>query len=394
MKRLCKIYATLSIVLVATIGKAQTDTLKSHRSFFVEPEILGGRIVPNYQGYPPSGPRETVDINIGSSNVDDKQWAKYYNHPDIGLLFSYTLLGNPGVWGNEADVMTFISFNTTRRQKRTWHIKFGLGASYFTKHYDSVTNPTNLAIGATFTWAFRMFAYRSLYVNKNINLRLCGGYCHSSDGHTQLPNFGLNSAVLGLSMQFNTSHPDPDFVYPEKVKDSTLPIEFLQLRTGIGMHERGSPIGPVGGAKYEVYSAALSGGVILKKHLKLRTGFTYRNYEKLIDYTGQPYTYWQASNIFFSIGCEWLVGHIGMDVETGINIYKPFYYDFYKRYEGSTTTAMYFLKSAFPLRLGLNYYFIDPMKNTRCNVFFGANIDANFGQADFSELSLGYSFRF
>jgi hypothetical protein len=45
------------------------------------------------------------------------------------------------------------------------------------------------------------------------------------------------------------------------------------------------------------------------------------------------------------------------------------------------------------MRLGLNYYFINPVKNTRCNIFVGADIDANFGQADFSELSLGYSIR-
>lgn len=388
-----KVGFTFIAILYSVLSAGQADSGKLCHSFFIEPEFLAGKIAPNYEPYPPSGAKETFVLNMGESNIDNKPWAKYYNHPDVGISLAFSQLGNERVFGNEIEILPFITLNTTRRLKNTWFFKVGMGASYFTKHFDSVSNPENQAVGSSVTWAFKLFLYRSLWVTKKINLRICGGYCHSSDGHTKLPNLGLNSGLLGISAQFNQHSPNPDFLYPEKSVEQAPRDYFIQLRTGAGMHIRGNPFGPLNGPEYGVYSLALSGGIIFKQHIKVRTGFTYRDYGKLMDYTGQNYTTWQSSNLFFHLGCEFLIGHFGMDIEGGINLYKPFYHRFYQDYEGSTASTFYFLKSAFPMRLGLNYYFIDPYKNTRFNVFAGADIDANFGQADFSEINLGYSIR-
>jgi Lipid A 3-O-deacylase (PagL) len=381
----------LSFYAVFCFGQA--DSAKSHRSFYIEPELMAGMIGPNYEPYPSTGLKKTLVLNFGSTNIDDKYWAKYYNHPDIGVSLTLSDLGNQSVFGEEMDLMPYIIFNTSRKLKNSWFIKMGMGASYFTRHYDSVTNPQDLAIGSTITWAFKLFFYHSLWTTKKMTFRIGGGYCHSSDGHTQLPNLGLNSGLIGITAQFRNHPIDPNYLFPEKVTEDIPDNYFLQIREGAGFHARGSPFKPVGGPKYGVGSDAISGGVILKNHIKLRAGFTYRDYGKLLDYTDQQYTAWQSSNIFFSVGCEFLVGHIGMDIEGGINLYKPFYRQFYQTYEGSTASTFYFLKSTFPMRLGLNYYLIDPAKNTRYNVFAGADIDANFGQADFSELSLGCTVR-
>jgi hypothetical protein len=374
-----------------TIG--QSDSVKSIRSFFIEPEILSGMIGPNYEPYPPTGIKQTFVLNIGSSHVDNKVWGTYYNHPDVGISLTYSQLGNQSVFGDEIDLMPFITFNTSRRIKNAWHFKLGIGASYFTKIYNSKTDTADLAIGSEFTWAFKVFLYRDLLVTKSFDLRICGGYCHSSDGHTALPNLGLNSGLIGLSAQFNRHQPNPDFLFPERSKAKIPKTYFIQLRTGFGFHARGSPFGPDGGSTYGVGSLAVSGGIIYKNHIKVRAGLTYRDYGNLMDYTGVPYTTWQSSNIFFSLGCEFLVGHFGLDIEGGINLYKPFYTTFYKQYEGSTTSTFYYLKSIFPMRMGLNYYLIKTTRNPRFNLFVGADIDANFGQADFSEINLGYSVR-
>jgi Lipid A 3-O-deacylase (PagL) len=389
-----KIFCCLLILCSLSVSVfSQTDSLKSCHSFFIQPELLVGKIAPNYEPYPPSSLKETLVIDIGESSIDNKIWGKFYNHPDFGMSFTFSQLGNQNIFGNEIDVIPYIAINTSHRLKNTWYLKIGLGASYFTKRFDSVSNPLNSAISSNFTWAFKLFAYRTILVNKTMNLSICGGYCHSSDGHTELPNLGLNSALVGLSAQFNTHPANPDFVYPSIPAEQLPKTYFIQLRTGEGFHACGSPFKPPGGPKYGVFSTAVSGGFIVKQHIKLRAGFTYRNYGRLMDYTGESYSAWQSSNIFFSLGCEFLVGHFGLDVEGGLNLYKPFYRRFYGDYEGSTTSTFYYLKSLFPLRLGINYYLITPYKFTRCNVFIGATIDANFGQADFSELNLGYSIR-
>ncbi len=311
----------------------------------------------------------------------------------MGVAIIFSQLGNERVFGNEIDLMPFITFNTNRRIRNSWFFKVSIGASYFTRHFDTASDPQNFAIGSPVTWAFKIFFYRNLLVTKKFNLRLCGGYCHSSDGHTELPNLGLNSGLLGLSAQFNTTPPDPNYLFPEKIQEKIPKTYFITLRTGFGYHALGSPFKPVDGPTYGVGSVALSGGIIFKNHIKVRAGLTYRDYGKLMDYTGVPYSTWQSSNVFFSLGCEFLVGHIGLDVEGGINLYKPFYKTFYEEFEGSTASTFYFLKSTFPMRMGLNYYLIQTQKNPRFNVFVGADIDANFGQADFSEINLGYSIR-
>lgn len=388
-----RLFITFLATVYSVFCFAQTDSGVSCRSMYIEPQLLAGRIIPNYQQYPVSGVRQTVILDIGESNIDNMPWAQYYNHPDIGISLTFSQLGNQSVFGDEIDIIPYIAFNTTRRQKKTWYFKIGLGASYFTRHYDTLANPQNDAIGTPFTWAFRIFAYRTLLVTDRYNLFLEGGYCHSSDGHTALPNLGLNSAMIGIGAQFKQRSVKPDFIYPERKKMKIPATYFLEEQTGIGFHARGSPYAPVQTPKYGVFSSAIAGGVVLKNHIKLRAGLTYRNYGQLMDNQPVAYSSWQSSNIFFSLGCELLVGHFGMDVEAGINLYKPFYRQFYITYEGSTVATVYYLKSIFPVRLGLNYYFLSPYSYSLFNVFIGAHIDANFGQADYSELGIGCSIR-
>ena len=82
-----------------------------------------------------------------------------------------------------------------------------------------------------------------------------------------------------------------------------------------------------------------------------------------------------------------------MDAEIGINLYKPFYPEHSSEFEYDSSFK-YWLKKTFVTRLGLKLYAINTSKNPKHNVFLGAHINANFGQADFSELSIGYVYRF
>ncbi len=82
-----------------------------------------------------------------------------------------------------------------------------------------------------------------------------------------------------------------------------------------------------------------------------------------------------------------------MDAELGLNLFKPFYQEFNNKFEDDSDFE-YWLKKTFVTRLGLKRYAINTSKNPKNNLFLGAHINANFGQADFSELSIGYVYRF
>ena len=80
---------------------------------------------------------------------------------------------------------------------------------------------------------------------------------------------------------------------------------------------------------------------------------------------------------------------------------QGFYWDFYDadgtyetRYVYGELNTKYELKKAILSRLGIKYYLFNNNNNPSHNVFLGATINANLGQADFSEFNIGYVYRF
>ncbi|MGB3196781.1 MAG: hypothetical protein WBB17_03560, partial [Saprospiraceae bacterium] len=73
-------------------------------------------------------------------------------------------------------------------------------------------------------------------------------------------------------------------------------------------------------------------------------------------------------------------------------LYRPFFKVYSKEYENYPGFA-YWLKKLFPSHLSVNYYLIHPNKLPRQNFFIGANVSANFGQADFAEFVIGGTYR-
>ena len=80
---------------------------------------------------------------------------------------------------------------------------------------------------------------------------------------------------------------------------------------------------------------------------------------------------------------------------------QGFYWDFYNEdgtyeteYVLGELTSKYKLKKAILARLGLKYYLFNNNQSPKSNIFIGATINANLGQADFTELSIGYVHRF
>ena len=141
-------------------------------------------------------------------------------------------------------------------------------------------------------------------------------------------------------------------------------------------------------------------GAVYKQVVKLRLGITYRFYHQyynyIIDYQPEEYKdnpIYSASNLQVYFGCELLLGHVGVDAEIGINILKPFY-SYHQDLYGSDEGLKKWLKSTFSTRLGLKFYLNNTANNPKNNLYVGAYINANFGQADFSEISLGFVHRF
>lgn len=363
---------------------------------FVQPEFSIGKAVPSNSNFPKTNYQTNFALSIGKMVFNPaKAWAVYLNYPTTGITFSYTNLGSKDVFGSAFTIVPYITFNTSKKPFNTVQIKLGLGTSYFTNHYDASKNTRNLAIGSTFTWTFQTSFYYNFYIHKNIDLNLGIQFIHHSNGHTQLPNLGLNSVLFSLSSKLFL---DPvDKSYKEKYQKPRLNFSrqyFVNMRIGMGFHEFGGPGTITGDTKRSVNIVSLGIGAIYKQVLKVRLGLSYRFYHHyyryIIEYQPQSFNnpVLNASNIQVYIGGELLLGHVGIDAEIALNIYKPFYAIHHELYEDDEGLS-YWLKKTISTRLGLKFYLYNTAKNPKNNIFIGTHINANMGQADFSEICVG-----
>ena len=371
---------------------------KDRSVFFLQPELLIGKTLPANSNFPDTRLQTSLALSFGKYMFNPKKiWAVYYNYPMVGITFSKTSFGNDATLGNAYTLMPFISLNTSKKLRNSFNIKLGLGVSYFTNHFDKYENPENKAIGSNFTWAFQTSLYFNLVATKHFTLNIGGGFIHHSNGHTQLPNLGLNSFLASISsVVFLSPLDDYHFKKYEKPDIKKSKQFFIEIRNGIGMHELGDTDTQLARLKKSVYSTAVGGGIIFKKMVKIKAGFTYRFYQHYYSYIleNEPENYidspiLSSSNLFIYGGFEFLIGHFSIDGELGLNIYKPFYKEHSSRFENDGKFS-YTLKRVFASRLGLRFYAISTAKNPSNNVFVGVHINANMGQADFSEVSFGF----
>lgn len=395
------------VLLFASIAQGQ-QLIKPNYSFAALEYSIGKTSTANVN-FPKLNPQQGLLFSIGTTNFDDKlEWARQLNYPKTGLTVSYVDMGNNDKVGQTITLIPFIDFKILNKWSDRWNVKFGLGTSYFNKMYDEVDNPDNKAITTQFTWAFRSNLYYRLLEREQYDLKLGVGYFHNSNGHLRLPNNGLNTFLFSVysELKFN-KEPLTEFK-TDSISSHRTSQRYYSARVGLGQ----KVLSEDSTNKKEVYAFAASTGKIINKTFKYGYGFYYRFYEDYYDYITQdgelvnelypemkekPVQY--ASNIGLFASGELLLSHVGIEFEIGLNLYKPAYkFDWQinerKWVDGGfqlgELNSYYKLKKTVSSRLGTKLYLINTNKAPRHNLFLGAFINANFGQADFSELTLGY----
>lgn len=406
----------LFIYFVGTTLFAQDSKNIHKKSFFAIPEFIAGKTMEANTGFPKTALQKSFFVSFGSYNstINQKPWAAELGFPKTGFSLGITDFGNIDKIGLAYSLMPFVEIGLFQKRSDRWNVNVGMGTSYINRQYDPETNPLNLAVTTKFNWSFRSFLYYDLGKRTHINWRLGLGYVHFSNGHLRLPNQGLNSFLASVSTLIGKDSQDLQRNGKLEEKEKNMSSEnYFSFRGGIGQNV----LSRVFNDKKEVYSIAFSGGKIINKTFKFGGGAYYRFYEhyydhinenkQLIDeqvpeYRENPYRY--ATNYGFFGSAEILLGHIGIGFDLGINIYKPFYkidwqlsqgYFFNGEYARLGRLGSYYeIKRIISSRLEIKYYVFNTCKSPKNNLFIGASLNANLGQADFSEVSLGYTYRF
>ncbi|MGB0881808.1 MAG: acyloxyacyl hydrolase [Vicingaceae bacterium] len=386
------------LLLVSFSFFSYAQETEKKRSTFIEPEYMFGKVLPmsTFYTFPSTTYQHVAALNIGTVNRDTTKWEKYYNLPETGVMLLYSNLGNNQILGHQFGVLPFVSFRILNKLNSPLQLKLGAGLSYFTHRFDSLGNPQNEIIGSQFTWDVKAFIYKSIYQKNGFKLKLGIGFSHESNGHTRLPNLGVNSPMASITGQFYNRKED-NFFKPKRTKRQNVSPKtyYITWEEGLGFHEQDETEGPPMGELKPVYSADLSGGILFNKHIKLRAGFTYRYYQtyydhitktKDVDLISEPK--WNASNVSFYLGNEFLMGHASIDMLLGVNLHKPFY----EKYNPSTAIGTT-LQKRLLTRIGMNLYLINTHKLPKHNFFIGAHIKANMAKADYTDITVGYTFK-
>lgn len=412
---------TIFLFFLSLVSFCQTENDWKKSALSLTPEFLFGKTMEANEGFPSTGFQKQFILSIGRYHTNNpQQWAQLLNGPKTGISLGVTEFGNLDSLGIALTAMSFIEFNAFG-SKRLKILTAG-GASYFTKKFDPEKNPLNRAVTTDITWAFRMYFYYQFLSSQKVDWRLGVGYSHHSNGHTRLLNIGYNSFLLSLSADIKNplNHPKA----PEK---SAIPeynrtvYDYFAFRAGLGQNVLAVAFND----KRNVFTIAGEYGRVYNNTFKLGIGLYYRFYQNYYDYiigneslvqAEREFDYFRenpwynATNLGFSIHGEIFLNHFGIDLQFGYNFYKPAYKMDYRINEGwentpreiptdwqlGTLDSKYNKKHRISARLGLKYYLIGMEKAPKNNFYIGGHINTNLGQADFSELSLGFvhSFNF
>ena len=421
------------LLLVSLFGVAQKSETISNKNYFIIPEVFVGKTHSANNGFPELALNKGISVHLGTYQDNNAQeWAYRLRYPKTGIAFTFTDYGNNKYVGYSFSLMPFLEYGLFKKNFNK-HLKMniGLGSSYFTQEYNGTTysynniiDNNNRAISTRFTWAFKAFLYYDVLNERKASWRLGAGFHHQSNGHTSLPNQGLNTFLLSLSRHSGLKTKKKGSVEDNSIKNKNFgkSIEnYFSFRSGFGINV----LSEMYNDKKPVYTLAASYGKILNKTFRIGVGFYYRYYdsfntfikndqeliiEQFNHFTENAFKYSTSYGVF--VTSELYLGHVGIEVDLGYNIYKPFYevewklqqgfyWDFYSadgtyetRYVYGELNSKYQLKKSILTRLGLKYYLFNNNENPNHNIFVGATLNANLGQADFTELNFGYVYRF
>lgn len=404
---LCPLLITLKIY-AQPVKKSQKPLI------YIAPEIAIGKTMEANQGFPETSIQKAFFVSLGFNTNKEKAWKRQLGYPTTGISLSITDFGNTQKIGKAYTVMPFLETSFFSQKKHPIYLQVGMGASYMDTQYHPVDNPYNKAITTKINWSFRSFLYYDIFRTNHMDWRMGLGYIHHSNGHTRLPNQGLNSFVASVSSIIPvTKQVSPSFRKVSETKENTPgSTTFISGRFGLGYNVLSQTFN----AQKEVYSVAFSAGKIYKNTFKFGGGFYYRFYqhyydhikndEELIEeqvpfFRESPFRY--ATNFGVFASAELLLGHVGLSTQIGLNIYKPFYKIDWQLSQGYYANDTYYkedlnwyyeIKRTVSSRMGIKYYLRNTNTSPKHNVFVSAHINANLGQADFSEISIGYVHQF
>lgn len=361
---------------------------------YVEGSFQAGSILKNYPDFPEVKNLALIaGFRIGNRLHGIKDWHSFYHYPDLGLNFLVGSIGNNEKLGNFAALVPEMTFHFPLSKKWISSVSAGLGVSYFNKPFNKITNTENIVIGSHITFCALAGFNFEYELKEDVSIIFKTAVYHSSNSHTSLPNVGMNLPALGVGVKY-FPRGTPGIIKRDSAANFESKVHF-NVRLGMGHNEQGGSTAPTNGPAYPIYLVSMFASKNISPINKLQLGVEGWYNTGVYDYIISQNFYddnqtWSAMAIVVYAGHEFLIGHLSLVTQGGVYLHNPFYSD---RVKGKSDVSLKEkLKTIFPARLGLQYYYFNAIEKHRHNFFAGIYIKTNLGQADFLDTGIGYTF--
>lgn len=348
---------------------------KQESGFGVEANFIAGRIVKHTVKFTaPIPPLTTaMDVNFLWKTTGKKGWQQRRRYPQVGLGITYTDYGNNQVFGNCVGVYPNILIPIYNNNRFEFTLRMGDGVGYVTRKFQRTApvDTVNVAIG-THLNDFGIFMFDMRYhVNQHWQLQYGFQFTHISNGGTEQPNLGVNTAGAHIGAIYH-----PDTYHPKHIKrelpdlpnrwefNARMDLSYKQARAA------GSPILP----SY-MPSAFVSRRYLSKNKYFFGVDYAFHNdvlafmryYD--VDHGRQKQESWDG---YVFAGNEFLLGRVGIVTQLGVN-YKNTFLKFDPYCE----------------KIGGNLYLMHHEHGAVKDVFFSAMLLAHGFVAELAEFGLG-----
>jgi hypothetical protein len=327
---------------------------------FVRGDNLSGKPIEKYRAYS----MKMVWQNPGYTN-----WQKVYRAPYYGVGLTLGDFNNPKEVGYPVSVYGILGLPVKRWNRLELYSEFQFGIASSWKHYDSIRNPKNLAVGGVLTVHLNVGISAFYPITKKLDLGAGVSFVHFSNGGFERPNYGFNIYSPSVELKYHLyGRPDTRSVKsPGRLSRSN----GLYLMLGYGDYQLSSrpldttyfAVGGISAILYTQFSNAFRLGY--GTDLNYWMGLNARS-----DGTPGPRT---AENftVGFLLQPEFLIDRLTLVGGIGIYAIHRNYGNFRQTYQ----------------RLGVRY-------EVYRNLSLGVNIRSiNFILAEFLEFNLGYRIR-
>lgn len=325
------------------------------------------------------------------TGTQDESFFKWYGCPNVGFTGLYGYLGTSDVLGSVFAIYPTWNYSFFDDKTIGMNVKLGTGFAWFNRPFDKIENPENKLIGSHASNITELSLGAWFEIAPQWRLEAAASFLHFSNGHTSIPNVGLNDMTAKIGVTYKpgamTNMRLPRRRLPEK--DTTLK---RTISLSLGRHELAMSEYPADGPNYSVYKLYVGVAKRLSNINELQIGLSSTYYEgfhtfiHLTDY----YEHLQRlrSTVWtVHVGHEFLINRFGFVTDLGIKVLDPFYRDYFLDNDWKSQWH----KALFAPKLGFKFY---PIWNSfaKQKLALGMYIKTNGGQADFVEYSLSYTF--